>query len=69
MLAKKSYSIAEMEELLRTTGKQNIDRKLQRYGIDFSSGGYGSSRTYNIKHMPNSHYQAEKHQHHLALAF
>ena len=45
MLAKKSYSIAEMEELLRTKGKQNIDRKLERYGIGFTSDGYGSSRT------------------------
>ena len=51
MLAKKSYSIAEMEELLRTKGKQNIDRKLERYAIDFSSEGYGASRIYTIKHM------------------
>ena len=56
MLAKKSYSIAEMEELLRTKGKQNIDRKLERYGIGFTSDGRGSSRTYTIKHIPDPFY-------------
>ena len=53
MLANRTYSISEMEELLRTKGKQNIDRKLERYGIDFSSDGYGDSRIYTIKHIPD----------------
>ena len=53
MLANRDYPIAEMEKLLRTKGKQNIDRKLERYGIDFSSDGYGDSRIYTIKHIPD----------------
>ena len=53
MLAKKDYSILEMEELLKTQGKQNIDRKLQRYGIDFTSDGRGSNRIYTINRIPD----------------
>ena len=53
MLANRTYSIAEIEDLLKTKGKQNIDRKLERYGIDFSSDGHGSSRAYTIKHIPD----------------
>jgi len=53
MLANRSYSISEMEELLNTTGKQNIDRKLERYSIEFSSEGRGRGRIYTIQHIPN----------------
>ena len=53
MLANRDYPITELEELLKTQGKQNIDRKLQRYGIDFSSDGHGDSRIYTIKHIPD----------------
>lgn len=53
MLAKKSYSIAEMEELLNTKGKQNIDRKLERYGIGFTSDGRGDTRIYTINSIPD----------------
>ena len=53
MLANRDYPNAEMEELLRTKGKQNIDRKLGRYGIDFSSDGYGDSRIYTINRIPD----------------
>ena len=56
MLANRDYPIAEMEELLRTKGKQNIDRKLERYGIGFTSDGYGVRRTYTIKHIPDPFY-------------
>lgn len=42
-----------MEELLKTKGKQNIDRKLERYGIDFSVSGWGASVVYTIKHIPD----------------
>ena len=53
MFEKRNYPLAEMEELLNTSGKQNIDRKLERYGIDFSSDGYGAARIYTIKHIPD----------------
>ena len=53
MLANKSYPISEMEELLKTKGKQNIDRKLERYGINFSVSGWGASVVYTIKHIPD----------------
>lgn len=53
MLEKKSYSIVEMESMLGSVGKQNIDRKLQRYDIDFTSEGYGQNRIYTIKHIPD----------------
>ena len=49
----KDYPIAEMEKLLKTKGKQNIDRKLQRYGIDFPSVGRGTALVYTIKHIPD----------------
>ena len=52
MLANRDYPITELEELLKTQGKQNIDRKLQRYGIDFSSDGHGKERIYTINHIP-----------------
>ena len=53
MLAKISYSIAEMEELLNTKGKQNIARKLERYGIGFTSDGRGDTRIYTINSIPD----------------
>ena len=53
MLANRDYPIAEMEEELKTKGKQNIDRKLERYGIDFSVSGWGASVVYTIKHIPD----------------
>lgn len=53
MLKNRAYSIAEMQELLKSEGKQNIDRKLQRYGIDFSVSGHGKSVVYTINHIPD----------------
>lgn len=53
MLELRDYPIAELENLLNTTGKQGIDRKLQRYGIDFTSDGRGQARIYTINHIPD----------------
>lgn len=53
MLELRDYPIAEMEKLLNSTGKQSIDRKLNRYGITFTSNGRGSSLVYTIKHVPD----------------
>lgn len=53
MLENKDYPIAELEELIKTTGKQNIDRKLQRLNIKFSSSGYANRRIYTITHIPD----------------
>ncbi len=51
MLELREYPVSELEELLNTTGKQNIDRKLERYGITFTSNGRGASLLYTIKHI------------------
>lgn len=48
MLEAKAYSIAELSAILGSTGKQAIDRKLERYGIEYTSSGRGSSLTYEI---------------------
>lgn len=48
MLEVKKYSIAELSTILGSTGKQAIDRKLTRYGIEYTSSGRGSSLTYEI---------------------
>lgn len=53
MLENKSYSITQLEEMLQTHGKQNIEGKLNRYGIDYISKGRGKSRVYTIKHIPD----------------
>lgn len=54
MLEKRTYPIAELEKILGSVGKQNIDRKLARYGIGFSSDGYGRERIYTITDIPDT---------------
>lgn len=53
MLEKRTYPIAELEKILGSVGKQSIDRKLERYGIGFSSDGYGRERVYTITDIPD----------------
>ena len=53
MFEKRNYPVAEMEELLNTSGKQNIDRKLRRYGVGFSSDGRGRRLVYTIESLPD----------------
>ena len=48
MLEAKKYSVAELSAILGSTGKQAIDRKLERYGVEYTSSGRGSSLTYEI---------------------
>lgn len=52
MIEKRDYPITELEELLKTKGKQNLDRKLERYGIGFTSNGHGNTRIYTIANVP-----------------
>lgn len=54
MLEIKNYPISELSAVLGTNGKQNIDRKLERYGVKFVSTGSGQSRIYEIKEITNS---------------
>lgn len=53
MFEKRNYPVGEMEELLNTSGKQNIDRKLRRYGVGFSSDGRGRRLVYTIESLPD----------------
>ena len=53
MLEVKRYSIAELSAILGSTGKQAIDRKLERYGIEYTSSGWADNRVYEIKHIPD----------------
>lgn len=48
MLEMKKYGIAELSAILGSTGKQAIDRKLERYGIEYTSTGRGQSLVYDI---------------------
>ncbi len=54
MLEARDYSISELGKVLNTTGKQNIDRKLQRQCITFTSRGRGNRRVYTITEIPDS---------------
>lgn len=53
MLEIKEYTIKELSEILNSRGKQAIDRKLERYGIQFDSFGRGENRIYDIKEIPD----------------
>ena len=53
MLEVRKYSIAELSAILGSTGKQAIDRKLVRYGIEYTSSGWADNRVYEIKHIPD----------------
>ena len=53
MLKTGSYSFAELKGVLGTKDKQATDRKLARYGVEFSSSGWADSRTYTITHIPD----------------
>lgn len=48
MLEVRKYSIAELSAILGSTGKQAIDRKLERYGVEYTSAGRGQSLVYDI---------------------
>lgn len=54
MLERRAYGIAELRELFGTKAKQGIDRKLDGYGIEFSSSGRADNCIYTIKSIPNS---------------
>ena len=52
MLEPRDYTKNEISGILGTKDKQGIDRKLQRYGVDFTSTGRGENRVYTIKNIP-----------------
>lgn len=45
----RNYPKLEMTKMLGTKSKQGIDRKLSRYGVDFSVCGTGENAVYTIK--------------------
>ena len=53
MLKTGSYSFSELKEVLGTKDKQATDRKLTRYGVEYSSTGWADNRTYTITHIPD----------------
>lgn len=51
MLEIRDYTKNEISELLGTKDKQGIDRKLNRYGVEFTSIGRGERRVYTIENI------------------
>ena len=52
MLELRKYTYAELSAYLRANRNQTIERKLERYGIEFSGDGYGNAKTYTITAIP-----------------
>ena len=53
MLEIRKYTKNELSAVLGTNNKQGIDRKLQRYGVEFVSYGWGQNLMYEIQEIPN----------------
>lgn len=53
MLQVRSYSFAELKEILGTKDKQATDRKLTRYGVEYYSTGWADNREYTITNIPD----------------
>ena len=49
MLEVKTYSIQEMREILKSETKKQIDKKLNRYAVEFEVTGRGEKVSYTIK--------------------
>ena len=50
MLELKTYTLAEMSQILNgTNNKQSIIRKLERYGVEVETNGSGSTITFDVK--------------------
>ena len=53
MLQVRTYSFSELKEVLGTKDKQATDRKLTRYGVEYSSSGRADNREYTITRIPD----------------
>lgn len=53
MLELRDYRITELRKLFGTKDKQGIDRKLNGYGVDYTSSGWADNRIYTIKSVPD----------------
>ncbi|MBR5640648.1 MAG: hypothetical protein IKW92_00770 [Firmicutes bacterium] len=53
MLELKEYKIEELKKYFQTTSRQGLERKMERYGIDYSSTGTGDNRVYTILTIPD----------------
>lgn len=53
MLQLRTYSFSELKEVLGTKDKQATDRKLTRYGVEYSSTGWADNREYTITRIPD----------------
>ena len=45
----REYTIQEMSAILNTKGKQAIERKLERYDVEFTTSGRGDGVVFEIK--------------------
>lgn len=54
MLEEKTYTHAEIAEILDTHVNTNIANKLRRYGVEFSIQGRGRNALFTILHVPNT---------------
>lgn len=53
MIEIREYTKEEISAILHTNKKQGIDRKLNRYGIEFTSNGRGANLMYSINKITN----------------
>lgn len=60
MIEIREYTKEEISDILHTNGKQGIDRKLNRYGIEFTSNGRGANLMYSINKITNPLYRPQK---------
>ena len=52
MIQEKVYGIAEIENILKTKGKQATKRKLESWGVEFSITGTGKNLLFDVKSIP-----------------
>lgn len=51
MLELRTYNIDEINAILGTTNRQGIQRKLNRYGVEYSVSGWGTKTKFEIKNI------------------
>ena len=53
MLELKEYIIKELHEYFQTSSKEGLERKMERYGIEYTSAGRGAKTIYSILAIPD----------------
>ena len=52
MIEERVYNLGEIENIIKTTGKQATERKLRSWGIDYKCNGRGKSVVFDIRKIP-----------------